>query len=48
MGLLVTSNRFRPPAILAKIAATADEIIAKPASRPSWRQERDAATATVV
>ncbi|MFA1541549.1 LLM class flavin-dependent oxidoreductase [Actinomadura monticuli] len=24
LGLLVTSNRFRPPALLAKIAATAD------------------------
>jgi alkanesulfonate monooxygenase SsuD/methylene tetrahydromethanopterin reductase-like flavin-dependent oxidoreductase (luciferase family) len=24
LGLLVTSNRFRPPAVLAKIAATVD------------------------
>src|ERR1700761_6532323 len=26
LGLLVTSNRFRPPAVLAKIAATVDVI----------------------
>ena len=26
LGLLVTSNRFRPPAVLAKIAATADVV----------------------
>jgi alkanesulfonate monooxygenase SsuD/methylene tetrahydromethanopterin reductase-like flavin-dependent oxidoreductase (luciferase family) len=28
LGLLVTSNRFRPPAILAKIAATVDAVAA--------------------
>ena len=26
LGLLVTSNRFRPPAVLAKIAATVDMV----------------------
>src|SRR3954465_10949105 len=26
LGLLVTSNRFRPPAVLAKIAATVDVV----------------------
>ena len=26
VGLLVTSNRFRPPAMLAKIAATVDAV----------------------
>src|SRR3954465_10691910 len=26
LGLLVTSNRFRPPAVLAKIAATVDAV----------------------
>ena len=52
MGLLVTSNRFRPPAMLAKIAATADVISSGrldfgigAGSRPSMpiaRREHDA------
>ena len=51
-GLLVTSNRFRPPALLARIAATADVVSAGrlefgigAGSRPSWpaaRREYDA------
>lgn len=52
VGLLVTSNRFRPPAMLAKIAATVDHVAAGrldvgigAGSRPSWpgaRREYDA------
>ncbi|MEV6037571.1 LLM class flavin-dependent oxidoreductase [Nonomuraea sp. NPDC052116] len=52
LGLLVTSNRFRPPALLAKIAATVDIVSGGrldfgigAGSRPSWpsaRREYDA------
>jgi hypothetical protein len=43
LGVLVTSNRFRPPAMLAKIAATVDVVSGGrldfgigAGSRPSW------------
>ncbi|MEU6781652.1 LLM class flavin-dependent oxidoreductase [Nonomuraea angiospora] len=52
LGVLVTSNRFRPPALLAKIAATVDIVSGGrldfgigAGSRPSWpmaRREYDA------